>query len=154
VAVETLDETTRFPDIERLTALLEELMAELGLGERDLTLVLTTDEAIAYLNLRDREVKGPTDVLSYPTSEPTDVDFPVLDHLGDVFISTDTAASQATAAGHDVLTEVAILAAHGLLHLSGLDHQDAAAWRPFEAAQRRMVELVKRSAERLEGTDS
>lgn len=147
MAVETLDETKRFRDADRLGRLLEELMVELALETRAVTLVLTTDDVIAGMNLRDREIAGPTDVLSYSTSEPTDVNFPVIDHLGDVVISIDTAAKQAAEAGHDVLTEVATLAAHGLIHLTGLDHQHAAEWPPFEAAQRRMVELLKRSVE-------
>lgn len=142
MAVETLDETRRFPHVELLSALLESLMAELGLSAREVTLVLTDDEAIASLNARDRGVRGPTDVLSYPTYEPLEDAFPQVDHLGDIFISLDTAAVQAERAGHELLSEVAILAAHGLMHLSGLDHQDDEQWLPFNAAQRRIVELL------------
>lgn len=148
MAVETLDETKRFPNVDLVAESLQDLMAELDLGSRDVTLVLTSDEVIAAMNRRDRDVTGPTDVLSYPTSEPTDVNFPVIDHLGDIVISLDTAAKQAAEAGHDLLEEVAILAAHGLMHLAGNDHEDAEKWRPFEVAQRRMSELVARQHER------
>lgn len=148
MAVETLDETLGFPHAETLTALLEALMTERGLSDRDFTLVLTDDERIAELNARDREVEGPTDVLSYPTSEPTDVGFPQVAHLGDVFISLDTAAVQADAAGHDLLDEVATLAAHGLMHLCGYDHQEAEDWQPFYAAQERIRKL-RRNVEDL-----
>lgn len=144
MAVELLDETQRFRGAERVRTALETLMEELDLGGRELTMVLTTDAVIAGLNLRDRGVEGPTDVLSYPTSEPTDHGFPVVDHLGDIVISVDTAAAQAAAAGHDLLTEVGVLAAHGLVHLTGLDHHDAEEWTPFEAAQRRITELLAR----------
>ena len=139
--VETLDETQTFDHVEKLTALLETLMTELDLGDREVTLVLTNDEVIAGLNARDRDVSGPTDVLSYPTFEPTDIGFPHVPHLGDIFISLDTAETQAAAATTDLFAEVATLAAHGLLHLSGLDHQDDEQWRPFNEAQRRILEL-------------
>lgn len=142
MAVEVLDETRRFPGVEALRAALEGLMAELGLDDREVTVVLTTDEVIAGLNLRDRDVDGPTDVLSYPTSEPTDTDFPVIEHLGDVVISVDTAGVQAAEAGHGLLAEVATLAAHGLVHLTGHDHHEEPQWQPFESAQRRIRELL------------
>lgn len=148
MAVEVLDETRRFLDADAVGRALEALMAELDLAGRELTLVLTTDDVIAGLNLRDRNVDGPTDVLSYPTSEPTDTNFPVIEHLGDIVISLDTAAVQAAEAGHALVHEVATLAAHGLMHLTGLDHLDAQEWAPFESAQRRIRELLGREEQR------
>ena len=39
--------------------------------------------------------------------------------LGDILVSTDTARRQAKEEGHSLLTEVKILAIHGILHLLG-----------------------------------
>lgn len=41
--------------------------------------------------------------------------------LGEVVVCVDRARTQADAAGHPVRTEVALLAAHGVLHLLGYD---------------------------------
>ncbi len=117
-------------------------MGELGATERELTLVLLEDAAIAERNAADRGVDGPTDVLSYPTREPDDVGFPEVPHLGDILISLETAARQAEEHGHSLEAEVVVLAAHGLVHLLGHDHQDDAGWQPFLAAQKRALELA------------
>lgn len=42
---------------------------------------------------------------------------------GDLAISVDAAARQANRFGHTLQTELKILLLHGLLHLSGYDHE-------------------------------
>jgi len=142
--VEIVDETSRFPLTDELRGVLVDLLNEAGHAGDEVTVVLVDDEAIAALNLRDRGVNGPTDVLSYPTYEPTDVGFPTVPHLGDVIISLDTAARQAADVDHSLALEVVTLAAHGLTHLRGFDHQSAADWAPFEEAQARARLLFTR----------
>lgn len=141
--VEIVDETSRFPHVDALQRALTELMDTTGLADNEVTIVLLDDETIAEFNERDRGVEGPTDVLSYPTSEPTDVGYPRVPHLGDVLISLDTAARQAEGVGHSVALEVATLAAHGVTHLRGHDHQEPQEWQPFDAAQERARELMR-----------
>ena len=104
-------------------------------------MVLVDDASIAERNRLDRGVEGPTDVLSYPTTEPDDVGFPTVEHLGDVIISLDTAARQAAEHGLEPTQEVLVLAAHGLTHLRGYDHTTEDLWRPFHQAQDRILEL-------------
>ncbi len=57
------------------------------------------------------------------------------DPLGDVVISYPQARRQATDAGHDLDEELAVLLAHGLLHLLGHDHLE-----PHEATAMRDLE--------------
>lgn len=104
-----------------------------------MTVVLLGDEAMAQRNVTDRGVAGPTDVLSYPASEPDDVGVPEVAHLGDVLIDLDAAARQAPEHDHGLTEEVLVLAAHGLTHLRGFDHPDEASWEPFLDAQRRIL---------------
>ena len=140
--VEILGETDRFPAPERLRAALEALLGEEGLEGREVTVVLLGDAAMRERNEADRGVTGPTDVLSYPSWEPDDVGVPRVPHLGDILVGLDVAARQAPEHGHDLVAEVLVLAAHGLTHLRGYDHPDEAAWAPFHAAQRRVLELA------------
>ena len=118
-------------------------MAEWRAPGREVTVVLCDDETIQALNREHRGVDAPTDVLSYPTHEPDDVGVPEVPHLGDIFISLETASKQAEARGHAFENEVALLAAHGLLHLLGLDHETEDAWDVFENAQNRMMKLYE-----------
>lgn len=140
--IELLDETERYPHAEALVEVLAALLDDLGLTDREMTVVLMDDESIARHNLADRGEQGPTDVLSYPTAEPGDEGFPQIPHLGDVFISLDTAARQAALHGHSLHDEVLVLAAHALTHLQGFDHQTDHEWQPFRAAQARVLELA------------
>lgn len=142
--VEILDETGRFPAPERLRGALQALLDEAGLADKEVTVVLLNDGAMTRHNERDRGASGPTDVLSYPAFEPDDVGrgVPEVAHLGDVLIGLDVAGRQASRHGHDLNAEVLVLAAHGLTHLRGFDHATEAAWAPFLAAQRRILELA------------
>ena len=139
--VEVLDETNRFPHVEALRTATTRLLEELGLRQRELTIVLLDDEAIRRLNRDHRGVDAPTDVLSYPTSEPDDEGVPLVQHLGDIIISVDTAARQATEHGFDLLTETLVLTAHGLTHLRGFDHTTEEEWNIFRATQQRILAL-------------
>jgi len=147
---EILGEARRYPSRNALKRALNTLKAELGVGDKQLTLVLTDDAEIHALNREHLGVDSPTDVLSFPLFEPTDDDFPdvphfpKVPHLGDVAISLDTAQRQADAAGHTLETEVGTLAAHGLTHLLGHDHPTEDAWATFRTNQTRIVALLRR----------
>jgi len=123
----------------RLRKALAALMAELGVGDKEVTVVLCSDRMIRRLKLEHWGEDAATDVLSFPTYEPGDPFVPP--HLGDIWISLDSAARQAAAAGHSLEDEVLLLAAHALWHLLGHDHQSAADWRGFERVQQRILEL-------------
>ncbi|HEX7021343.1 MAG TPA: rRNA maturation RNase YbeY [Trueperaceae bacterium] len=140
--VEIIDQTRSYPQVARLEAALQAFMAEVGAEERELTLILADDAYIRKLNRRHRGVDAPTDVLSYPTHEPDDTGIPDIPHLGDIFISIETAARQAPEHGLTAEQEVGVLAAHGFTHLLGYDHQTEDAWQVFEKAQGRMLELM------------
>lgn len=94
----------------------------------ELSLRLTDDAEIQALNAQYREQNKPTDVLAFAALEidfPQSVEMRSLPlYLGDIIISVDTANRQAQQQGHPLKTELAWLAAHGLLHLLGWDHPD------------------------------
>jgi probable rRNA maturation factor len=94
----------------------------------ELSIRLTDDREIHTLNHRYRLKDQPTDVLAFaslevncPQSQESDEE-PL--YLGDIVISIETAERQAEEHGHSLETELAWLAAHGLLHLLGWDHPD------------------------------
>ena len=85
-------------------------------GEVDI--LLSTDAELKRLNRTFRGKNKPTDVLSFPA--PAEI---ASEHAGDLAISLETAARQAAAFGHSLTDEIRILILHGLLHLSGMDHE-------------------------------
>lgn len=95
----------------------------------ELSLRLTDDAEIQTLNEQYRHKNQPTDVLAFAALEaeiplPEEMRLSLPLYLGDIVISIDTANRQATQQGHSLQTELAWLAAHGLLHLLGWDHPD------------------------------
>ena len=87
------------------------------LTNRDIELILTTDEEIKELNKTYRNKDKTTDVLSFPLE-----DIPGMP-LGSIVISVDTAKRGAEEFGHSVEDEIKLLFIHGLLHLLGYDHE-------------------------------
>jgi probable rRNA maturation factor len=81
------------------------------------TIAFVSDKAIRQLNRQFRGVDKATDVLSFPAGDSDKR------NLGDIAISVDTAARQAKENGLTFDEEVAQLILHGLLHLSGYDHE-------------------------------
>ena len=90
------------------------------------------------LNRTYRGVDEPTDVLSFP-SEGKSGSSPF---LGDIVIARGIARKQAGSFGHPLLTELRILALHGLLHLLGYDHEaDTGQMSKLETRLRRKAGL-------------
>ena len=94
----------------------------------EVSVLLTDDADIRRLNRDYRDIDAPTDVLAFAMREGEDSDInPIL--LGDLVISLETAARQATTRNGlsgisgNLETEVTLLAVHGVLHLLGYDHQ-------------------------------
>ncbi|GGR29993.1 rRNA maturation RNase YbeY [Deinococcus ruber] len=107
---------------------IQRVMDHLDIADREVTVVLVSDRTIRQLKhehwpAEDIDETAATDVLSFPSWEPGDPFMPP--HLGDIFISLDTAQRQADARGHSLTREVALLASHGLTHLVGFDHPHA-----------------------------
>ena len=118
---------------------LEQGIHHLGLGDVEVSVLLTDDAGIAGLNEAYRGREGPTDVLSFAQreGEGADPEDPV---LGDIIISVDRAQEQADEYGHGVLRELGFLAVHGLLHLLGYDHEEPEDERRMMAATEEILE--------------
>ena len=139
IMLEIIDETHRCPSIKTLKRILRKYLEALQI-QQNVTLILCDDATIAKRNLEHRGEDQATDVLSYPMLEPTDFNMPTIEHLGDIFISLDTAQRQAKT---DVISELLTLAAHGITHLRGFDHPTEEAWIPFHEAQQQVLKLYQ-----------
>lgn len=99
----------------------------------EINVLLTDDRGIHAINLEQRGVDRPTDVLSFPMFELSPGERPSpgqadpgsgLVPLGDMVISMERAAAQAEEYGHGMARELAYLTVHCVLHLLGYDHPD------------------------------
>ena len=100
-----------------LARFLSEAQRAVGLAGA-VDVLLADDKTLRRLNRDFRGKDKATDVLSFPAAEEF-----AGEHAGDLAISLDTAARQAREHGHGLRDEVRVLLLHGLLHLSGMDHE-------------------------------
>jgi probable rRNA maturation factor len=141
-----------------LSTLQAELPSQLQSPAYSLGLSLVGDAEITALNADWRGKSGPTDVLAF-AAQDDDLDgaaaFPLLPQdgsdaeswegepleLGDIVMSIETAARQASDHGHNLERELLFLASHGLLHLLGWDHPDDASLEAMLTRQERLVKV-------------
>jgi probable rRNA maturation factor len=133
--------------VSTLTRFLNRARTAVGLrGAVDV--LLANDSTLRQLNKNFRNKDKPTDVLSFPA--PTAF---AKKHAGDLAISLETAARQAKTYGHTLAEETKILLLHGLLHLSGQDHEtDNGEMAARETTLRRELRLPTTLIERVTGT--
>ena len=114
-----------------------------ALGESDATLSLSfvDDAQIRELNRLHRGKDKPTDVLSFPLAA-ADPLTGVERLLGDVVISVDTARRQAADYDASLEAEINRLLIHGVLHVMGHDHEEAAERDRMRAEERRLAERI------------
>ena len=102
--------------------------------DAQVSVTICTNEQIHEINLEQRDIDAPTDVLSFPmlyfnengdildSDYDMDGDFVI---LGDIVISKERALEQAEEFGHSFRREMAFLTVHSMLHLLGYDHVDS-----------------------------
>ena len=104
-------------DTEAWAGFATKALAAIGNEQASATIAFVSDTRIRQLNRQFRGVDKATDVLSFPADEPDEL------NLGDIAVSVDTAAAQAKENGLEFENEIQQLILHGLLHLSGYDHE-------------------------------
>ena len=101
---------------EELRDLVRTVLTAEGRTRSSISIALVDQAAIHAINRSHLGHDWPTDVISFPLSEPTD---PTL--VGELVVSAEMAASTAAEIGVDPRDELALYVVHGLLHLCGYD---------------------------------
>ena len=101
------------------------------------SVLLTDDDGIRAVNLAQRGIDAPTDVLSFPLNELTEGEFDpgACEYdfeterlmLGDMVLDLERCAKQGEEFGHGFAHELSYLTVHSVLHLLGYDHLDEGA---------------------------
>jgi probable rRNA maturation factor len=152
VSIEIANESGADVDEAALAGLARHVLDEMRVHPlAELSVLLVDEQAMAELHIKWMGEEGPTDVLSFPMDElrpPQPVgthggrdqpDSAIPGLLGDVVICPQVAAVQAKQAGHLVEDEIDLLCAHGILHLLGYDHADAAEHATMFGLQDRLL---------------
>jgi probable rRNA maturation factor len=129
----------------RLARFLARVRREMKLGRREVTVCFVDDREIARLNRRFRGKPKPTDVLSFPGNGDGADEFPSeggINFLGDIAISPEAARRNARRFGRTLDEELRVLILHGVLHLTGYDHEtDHGEMEALEKLLRRRMDI-------------
>lgn len=121
------------------------MLEAVQMRDHELSVVLTGDDQIQNLNRIYRNKDRPTDVLAFAQREGELADRAGR-LLGDVIVSIPTARRQAAARGRDLVAELTMLLAHGLLHLLGWDHDTPAKDRRMRRETSRLCAAAEAAA--------
>lgn len=80
------------------------------------------DGRMAQLNRQHMQCSGPTNVLSFPSSQNPQCDEPSDKAVGTLIMAVDTVRREAVLYGQDAAEYTVWLLAHGMGHLMGHDH--------------------------------
>ena len=108
-----------------------------GVREMEISLAFVDNVTIHTLNKRYLDHDEPTDVLSFPLSEPNAKKL-----MGELVIGAEVAQAQAAERGHDVQAELALYVIHGLLHLCGYDDKTADGAKEMRERERHYLGVV------------
>ncbi len=111
----------------KIKGIIKKVLQHLKVDKKtEISVLFTDDKFIRSLNDKYRGIDKPTDVLSFSLQEGT-VKSPEVKSdklLGDIIISVETAQMQAATLNHSIERELTVLLIHGLLHLTGYDHEE------------------------------
>ena len=109
-------------DLKKIRRVVQRILADLGLPEAELSLMLVDDKQIQELNHRFLGRDKPTNVLAFSMREGEYSSLhPHL--LGDLVISIETAKRQSKQSGLNAMEMLTLLLIHGILHLLGYEHE-------------------------------
>jgi len=149
VSVFLADEQGESVDLDQLRRLAELVLSEEGYpSETELTVLLVSDDEMAAYNERFLERSGPTDVLAFPVEELMPGVVPDQDSngppliVGDVIVAPAYVGRQAEQNEADFGDEMALMVAHGILHLLGYDHIEDDDAELMERRESELLSLV------------
>ncbi|WZP00505.1 rRNA maturation RNase YbeY [Isosphaeraceae bacterium EP7] len=108
-------------DPDGLARLARRVLVGEGVDLASISIVVVDDPTIRSINARHLQHDWPTDVVTFPLSDPDETEL-----CGEVVVSAEMAATTAQQSGFNPSDELALYVVHGLLHLCGLDDTDDA----------------------------
>jgi probable rRNA maturation factor len=131
-------------NLENLEKVAQKILSVLGCPEAELSVLLVDDAGIREINRDYLDRDHPTNVISFAMQEGEGSGL-TPDLLGDVVISTETAARDAADADISYLHELYFLLLHGVLHLLGYDHERSGEEEAarMEAREREVFALIQ-----------
>ena len=127
-------------DEKDLASTLQQVIDDLDKGESELLIRIVDKDEIQTLNKTYRHQDKPTNVLSFESDLPVEIDEAI---LGDVVICTEIVAEEAKAQNKTFDEHLTHMAIHGTLHLLGYDHIESEDAKQMENLEIKILEKIK-----------
>ncbi|HIC40805.1 MAG TPA: rRNA maturation RNase YbeY [Piscirickettsiaceae bacterium] len=127
-------------DEKDLANTLQQVIDDLDKGESELLIRIVDKDEIQTLNKTYRHQDKPTNVLSFESDLPVEIDEAI---LGDVVICTEIVAEEAKAQNKTFDEHLTHMAIHGTLHLLGYDHIESEDAKQMENLEIKILEKIK-----------
>lgn len=115
--------------------------------DKEVGLVIVNEEKIQKFNHKYRGKDKPTNVLSFTNKEipdlPNEPEFQDNNYLGDIYICYQIMLSEAKELEVAPCEHFARLFIHGLLHLTGFDHENSFGATKMEEMENKVCELIR-----------
>ena len=119
---------------------LQQVITDLDKGESELLIRIVDKLEIQNLNKIYRNKDQTTNVLSFPSDLPIEIDESI---LGDVVICTDVVANEARAQNKTFEHHLIHMAIHGTLHLLGYDQVEESDANKMESLEIEILEKIE-----------
>lgn len=123
VAVSVLEEIDSPSWIENVEPFIQTVLSDLNYNDEYVSVLFCNNSYMQNLNLQYRKIDSATDVLSFEDGEKfTTEDGEEFTNCGDIAISIEMIAENASYFSTTSNDELKRLLVHGILHLHGMDH--------------------------------
>ena len=119
---------------------LQSVLDGLDLSDSELLVRFVDKPEIQHLNKTYRHQDKTTNVLSFPSDLPIEIEEAI---LGDVVICIEVVAEEAQAQGKNFENHLLHMAIHGTLHLMGYDHIEESDAEKMESLEVKILEKIQ-----------
>jgi probable rRNA maturation factor len=119
---------------------LQGVLDELNVSDSELLVRFVDKPEIQHLNKTYRHQDKTTNVLSFPSDLPIEIEEAI---LGDVVICVEVVTKEAQAQGKTFENHLLHMAIHGTLHLLGFDHIEESDAEKMEALEVKILEKMQ-----------
>ena len=111
-----------------------------------ISLLLTNNKKIKYLNKKFRKKNKPTDVLSFPYNDKVGKN---KFYLGDIIISYNYMNQPKNISNLNFKNKVVKIFIHGFLHLLGFDHKKNSDFNKMQREENKLFNLLEKKIEKI-----
>ena len=132
-------ESQCIPDEIELIKWIQKALQLTEIKQNNITIRLVDEAESQALNKQFRGKDRPTNVLSFPSEVPRDIE---PDYLGDIVICAPVVEQEAREQNKALNSHWAHMLVHGLLHLKGYDHLNALEAEEMESREKQILQAM------------